>query len=70
MREGLTMSRLLLLEEFHLSFLMVEDMPEDQVEAVRRILNSPNVRSALRTAILQVITARPELAELRVRLSR
>jgi hypothetical protein len=63
------MSRLVLRDEFHLSIQVACDLPEVQVEALRRILASGEFRSALRAAVTQVVAARPELSPFHVRLS-
>lgn len=64
------MSRLLLLEELHLALLAPEGLAEGEYEALCRVLASPDFRSALRAAVLQVVAERPELSLLRVYLTR
>jgi hypothetical protein len=64
------MSRLLLLEGFHLTLPAPEGLAAAQYEALRRILAAADFPSALRAAAIQVAAARPELARPHVRLSR
>lgn len=59
----------LLFDEFLLSFRVPKDLDDAACDAIRRILESRQFRSALRRALRQVIHQYPELAPVRIRIS-
>jgi len=49
-------------DEFHLSVRVPTDLEDAACDAIRRILESPQFRAALRRAVRQVVRPYPELA--------
>jgi hypothetical protein len=64
------MSRLFLLEEFHLTLLADQTLLDARRDAIRQVLSTPEFRIALQRALLQVLRSWPELAEVRARIRR
>jgi hypothetical protein len=64
------MNNHLLFDEFHLSFHVPKDLDDAACNAIRRILQSRTLRSALRRAVRQIVRPYPDLHPVRVRLSR
>jgi hypothetical protein len=58
-----------LLDECSLSFRIPKDLDDAACDAIRRILESRQFRSALRRAVREIIRQSPELAPVRVRIS-
>ena len=64
------MARNLLIEEFHVSILVPEDLPAAEGDAIHRTLDNAGFRAALRRAAEQAVRRFPSLDKVRVRLSR
>jgi hypothetical protein len=58
-----------LLDELHLSIRVSTDLDDAACDAIRRILESRQFRSALRRAVRKVIRQYPELAPVQIRIS-
>ena len=58
-----------LFDEFPLSFRVLKDRDDAACDAIRRILETRQFRSALRRAISQVVRPYPELAPVQIHIS-
>ncbi len=58
-----------LLDESHLSFRIPKDLDDAAYDAIRRILESRQFRSALRRIVREIVRQYPELTPVRVRIS-
>jgi hypothetical protein len=63
-------SRLLILDEFHLTFTVPRQFAEDRIAAIRHVLNGRRFRSEMRQAAMAVARRRAELRMVRIGLSR
>lgn len=61
---------LVMIEEFHVTMRAPEKLPDKQYVTMRRVLNSRAFQRELRTAVLAIIKRRPQLAGVRVTISR
>lgn len=59
-----------LIDEFHLTVRVPDDLPEAAVDAIRRTLAGDEFQERLRRALLDVFRAFPELTPCRVSLAR
>jgi hypothetical protein len=64
------MAELLLIEEFHLSFLVPRGLPDAACRAVRRTLGGARFRAALLRAARELIRRHPPLGPVRLTLAR
>lgn len=64
------MSKPVLLDDWHLTFRISVSLPDADVRAVRRILNSKAFITAVRRAVLAVLRERPALKPVRLTLGR
>jgi len=58
------------LDEIHITIRILNDLPETQTEAIRRTLQGDDFMDRLRRAVRAAVRAFPELAVVRVSLSR
>jgi hypothetical protein len=63
------MADFVLFDELHLSIRVPTDLDDAACDAIRRILESRQFRSALRRAVDECIRHYPELAPVRIRIS-
>lgn len=61
---------LTMIEEFHVTMKAPGRLPDRQYLAMRRVLNSRNFQGKLRTAVLELVKRQPQLASVRVTISR
>jgi len=59
-----------ILDEWQLTFRIPTDLPDAEVEAIRRVLDDPQFLARLRMALRRVLRADPELTPVRVTVSR
>jgi hypothetical protein len=64
------MPRYILLDELHLTVLVLQDTPESAISIIRRHLNSRSFNAALRQALRSVFQHHPQLRKVRVRVTR
>jgi hypothetical protein len=64
------MAKTVVIDELHLTLRVPSELAERQLTAIHRILNDDAFLNRLRRAVLAVIRATPELAVLRVSLTR
>lgn len=64
------MAKSVILDELLLTFRIPADLPDGDVDTIRRVLESDEFLARLRRAIRTVLAAFPELAPSRVTLSR
>ena len=64
------MAKHLLIEEFHVSILVPNNLSAAESDAIHRTLNNAGFRAALSRAVRQAVRQFPSLARARVRLSR
>jgi hypothetical protein len=64
------MAKTVTLDELHLTFRIPNDLPDDQAEAIRRVLAGDDFMTRLRKAIREVVRAFPELRNVRTSLTR
>jgi len=63
------MPKPVLLDEWHVTFRIPENLPAAEVRAVRRVLNSKPFTAAVRRAVSQEVRRRPALKLVRVPVS-
>jgi hypothetical protein len=63
------MAKTVLLDEWHVTFRIPETLPDANVRAVRRVLNSKAFTAAVRRAVSQEVKRRPALKPVRVTVS-
>lgn len=63
------MTKYLLLDEFHISFLIPRDLPDRACAAVRRALNGARFRASLRRCLRAALRRDPALATVRLRVT-
>ncbi len=63
------MSDYVLFDEFHLIFLVPQNLEDSAGVTIRRVLERRRFRTDLRQAVRQIINHYPDLAPVRVRLS-
>jgi hypothetical protein len=59
-----------LIEEYHLSFLVPAKVPETEAAAIRRALGSRAFRAELLRVVREVVASRPDLRRVAVTLTR
>ena len=59
-----------ILDEWQLTFRVPADLPDADVDAIRRVLDDPRFLARLRTALRRVLLADPELTPVRVTVGR
>ena len=59
-----------ILDEWQLTFRIPADLPDAEVDAIRRVLDDPQFLARLRTALRRVLLADPELTPVRVTVGR
>jgi len=59
-----------ILDEWQLTFRIPADLPDAEVDAIRRVLDDPRFLARLRTALRRVLLADPELTPVRVAVGR
>ncbi len=64
------MAKTVVIDELHLTIRVPAGLPDGQAEAVRETLAGAEFTDRLRAAVLSVVRAVPELAEVRVSLTR
>jgi hypothetical protein len=64
------MAGTILMEEFHVGVRAPKDLPEAEYQAIRRTLNDRRFQKELRRAVREVLSRHPDLARVRVTLSR
>lgn len=64
------MPKRILIEEWHITVLVPQALPEPETEAIRRTLTEPAFEARLRRAIRRVFRTEASLDQARVRLSR
>jgi hypothetical protein len=64
------MAKSVVIDELHLTIRVPNDLPDDEAEAIRRMLARDDFMDRLRRAIRVVVRAFPELAVVRVSLTR
>ena len=64
------MTKMILIDEFHLSVSVPRGLPEPEYRTIRHSLDDRRFRTELGRGIRQVIRCHPSLREVRVRLSR
>lgn len=64
------MAKTVLLDEWHLSVRIPASLPAATVTVIRRVLNAKAFTTALRRAVVAVMSERPELKAVRVFLTR
>jgi hypothetical protein len=64
------MAKTVIIDELHLTFRIPNAMPDAEAEAIRQTLAGDDFMNRLRRAIRDVIRAVPELAVVRVSLTR
>jgi hypothetical protein len=58
------------LEEFHPGVRAPRDLPEAEYQAIRHVLNDRRFQAELRRAVSEVASRHPDLARVRITLSR
>ena len=64
------MARLVLLDEFHLSFLIPRGLPANDIRNMRRIIQGASFQKSLHDALRAVLVARNPLKTIRLRINR
>ena len=64
------MPKTVILDEWHLTFRIPADLPDPDVDAIRRVLDDPPFLARLRDAFRRVLFADPELTPVRVTVGR
>ena len=64
------MAESVVLDEIHITIRIPNDLPETQTEAIRRTLQGDDFMDRLRRAVRAAVRAFPELAVVRVSLTR
>jgi hypothetical protein len=64
------MPKTVLLDEWRITFRIPENLPNPEVRAVRRVLNSKEFTAAVRRAVLAVMKRSPVMTPVRVTISR
>ena len=64
------MRKFLVVDEFHLTVSAPRTLPDSAVGSIRRTLDGPRFRAALRRAVRGVFRRHPPLAAVRITLSR
>ena len=64
------MARLLVMDEFHLTVLAPQRLPEAEYNAIHRQLNSKRLHERLRAAVRHVLVQYRPLLKVHVRISR
>jgi len=59
-----------ILDEWQLTFRIPADLPDADVDAIRRVLDDPQFLARLRTALRRVLLADPALTPVRVTVGR
>ena len=64
------MAKTVIIDELHLTFRIPNDLPDTEAEAIRQALAGADLMNRLRRAIRDAIRVFPELAVVRVSLTR
>lgn len=64
------MAKTVVIDELHVTFRIPNDLPESEAEAIRQALDGDDFLNRLRRAIRAAVRALPELAVVRVSLTR
>lgn len=64
------MAKTVILDELHLTLRVPNDLPDEEVEAIRRALAGDDFMSRLRRAVRAALRAVPELNPVRASLTR
>ena len=64
------MAKTVTLDELHLTLRVPNDLPDEEVEAIRRALAGDDFMSRLRRAVRAALRAVPELSAVRASLTR
>ena len=64
------MAKSVVIDDIHITIRIPNDLPETQTEAIRRTLQGDDFMDRLRRAVRAAVRAFPELAVVRVSLSR
>ena len=64
------MAKTVIIDELHVTFRIPNDLPEGAAEAIRQALDGDEFMNRLRRAIRTAMRALPELAAVRVSLTR
>jgi hypothetical protein len=64
------MAKTVILDELHLTLRIPNDLPDDEVEALRQLLAGADFMSRLRRAVRAALRAVPELNAVRASLTR
>jgi hypothetical protein len=64
------MSRLVILDEIHLTLLVPSGLPDVETQVMWQAIIDPNFDADLRRAVRRLVRRRPVLKRLRVRVSR
>lgn len=64
------MAKTVILDELHLTLRVPNDLPDEEVEAIRRTLAGDDFMSRLRRAVRATLRAVPELSAVRASLTR
>jgi hypothetical protein len=59
-----------IVDQFHVTLLVPEDMPDREASAVRKTLSGRRFQAALRRSMRAVVERFPSLAKIRFRVSR
>jgi hypothetical protein len=63
-------AKTVILDEFHLTFRIPNDLSDDETEAIRQVLAGDDFMSRLRRAVRAALRAVPELSLVRASLTR
>jgi hypothetical protein len=64
------MPKLVLLDEFHLSLFVPDDLSAERIQAARDAVDAADFRAGLRRVVVAFLATRPDLADVRVRVGR
>jgi hypothetical protein len=64
------MAKAVILDELHLTLCVPNDLPDDEVETIRRALTGDDFMSRLRRAVRAALRAVPESSAVRASLTR
>lgn len=64
------MAKTVILDEFHLTLRVPNDLPDEEVETIRRALVGDDFMSRLRRAVRATLRSVPELSAVRASLTR
>jgi hypothetical protein len=64
------MPRTILIDEFHLGVRVPQGLPDAEYQAIRHVLDDRRFQAELRRAVREVASRHPDLARVRITLSR